>query len=337
MRKSFVSPRVKAARAATRPAGNRRFRLFSPLKAAGIALICACLFSGPVLPEAGASRLDLAPEAVLEFARENFDNGDYRAAATEFKRFVHFFPDHARAPEAAYQAGAAYFHMKRYARAIDAFEKVTAQFGGTEPATEARFMISRCHVKLGNTEDALYILNRIRSEAKDPYVRDRAYYRIGRIRLDLQDIAGAKAAFESISPENRPNFQVEKILAHLDRQDEISTRSPFLSGVLSIVPGGGYLYTGRYREALTAFLVTAGLAAASWESFDEDLYALGGITGFVGLGFYGGSMVGSISSAHKYNRKNYREYIDRLPVNRRAPLSLEVRPEAVMLSFCYRF
>ncbi|MBS3732874.1 MAG: tetratricopeptide repeat protein [Desulfobacterales bacterium] len=332
-----MSPRLKAARVAPSAAGTVRLRRSLPVRAAGMALICACLFSGLLLPKAGASQLGLSPEAVLEFARENFDNGDYRTAAIEFKRFVHFFPDHRRAPEAAYQAGAAYFHMKRYARAIDAFKKLTAQFGGTEPATEARFMISRCHVKLDNTRDALYTLERIRSEAKDSYVRDRAYYRIGRIRLDSQDIAGAEAAFESISPKNRPDFQVEKILAHLDRKDEISTRSPFLSGVLSIVPGGGYLYAGRYREALTAFLVTAGLAAATWESFDEDLYALGGITGFVGLGFYGGSMVGSISSAHKYNRKNYREYIDRLPSNRRAPLSLEVRPEAVMLSFCYRF
>ena len=88
---------------------------------------------------------------------------------------------------------------------------------------------------------------------------------------------------------------------------------------------------------MTAFFVTAGLAAASRESFDEELYALGGITGLVGLGFYGGSMIGSISSAHKYNRKTYGEYIDRLPVNRQAPLSLQIRPESVMLSFCYRF
>ncbi|MFP3981182.1 MAG: tetratricopeptide repeat protein, partial [Desulfobacterales bacterium] len=287
-----------------------------------MALICTCLFSGMALQKAEAGRMHLSAGAVFEFAMENFDNGDYQTAASEFKRFVHFFPDHRRAPEAAYQAGAAYFQMKRYARAIDAFEKVTTRFGGTEPATEAMFMITRCHVKLDNTRDALYTLDRIRSEAKDPYIRDRAYYRVGQIRLDSQDIAGAQAAFESISPENRPDFQVEKILAHLDRQDEISTRSPFLAGALSIVPGGGYLYTGRYREALTAFFVTAGLAAASWESFDADLHALGGITGLIGLGFYGGGIVGSVSSAHKYNRKNYREFIDRLPADRHAPLSL---------------
>lgn len=311
--------------------------MVSRIMTAGMVLICVCLFSGLLLPKARAGQMHLSAGAVFEFASKNFDNGDFQTAVIEFKRFVHFFPDHRRAPEAAYQVGAAYFQMKQYVRAIEAFQKVTTQFGGTDPATEARFMISRCHVKLDNTKEALYTLDRIRFETQDPDIRDRAYYRTGRIRLDLRDVTGAKAAFGSIRPESRSDFRVEKILAHLEQLDEIPTRSPFLAGALSIVPGGGYLYSGRYQEALTAFFVTVGLAAASWECFDEDLQVLGGITGLVGLSFYGGSMIGSISSAHKYNGKTYREYIDRLPVNRQTPLSLQIRSDSVMLSFYYRF
>ncbi|MCF8037198.1 MAG: hypothetical protein K9K62_10030, partial [Desulfobacteraceae bacterium] len=75
-----MSPRLKTAHTAPSPAGTGRIRRSLPIRAAGIALICACLFSVLVLPKAGASHIDLSPEAVLEFARENFDNGDYRTA-----------------------------------------------------------------------------------------------------------------------------------------------------------------------------------------------------------------------------------------------------------------
>lgn len=277
------------------------------------------------------------PETLYEFAAENFNNGDYLAAAIEFKRFGHFFPDHPKAAAAGFKAGIAYYRIPRYSAAINAFRHVAKKYSKSDYAVESGFMISKCHVKLNDLGQAILILNEISMQAENQNVRDRALYKIGKLRIKTGDISGTKAALNRISPENK-DFQINRILKEIDDPDIISTKNPLLAGLFSIIPGGGYLYCGRYREAATAFFLTAGLAAASWEAFDEDLQVIGCFAGLAGIGFYGGGMIGSVTSAYKYNRKSFSDYVDQLPEKSRlSPLSLGIRPDSVAVLFSWRF
>jgi hypothetical protein len=94
--------------------------------------------------------------------------------------------------------------------------------------------------------------------------------------------------------------------------------------LLSIVPGGGQLYCNRYQDAMTAFLINAGLIWAAWEAFDNEQYALGSVISFVEFGFYAGNIYGAVSSAHKYNRDRIAEFRERL--NQRRQMSLSLAP-----------
>jgi hypothetical protein len=51
---------------------------------------------------------------------------------------------------------------------------------------------------------------------------------------------------------------------------------------------------------------------AAYESFDQDLNALGGLLSFVGLGFYASNIYGAVSGAHKYNLRHKQRYADQL-------------------------
>ncbi|MCF8025637.1 MAG: tetratricopeptide repeat protein [Desulfobacteraceae bacterium] len=281
---------------------------------------------------------NFSAEAVYEFASKNYETGDYLAAAIEFKRFVHFFPEHHRAAEAGYKAGMSYFRIPRYGDAINAFKRVTEQFDKSDFVVQALFMVSRCHVKLNNIKEAIHTLDIIASQAEDHNDRDRAFYNIGRLSLGSGEISRAKAAFNKMAPENREKFQIDGILKDLADPDSIPSKSPVLAGLFSIIPGGGYLYCGRYREAATAFFLTSGLAVASWEAFDKDLHAIGGLAGLAGAGFYGGGLIGAVSSAHKYNRKSYRNYVRQLPeTSPESSLSFGIGPNSVRVLFSWHF
>lgn len=192
---------------------------------------------------------------------------------------------------------------------------------------------------MNNPQEAIHTLDTIAARAAGQNDRDRALYKSGLLRLESGDISGARAAFSEISPENRGKYDIGSILSDLDDPDLFELKNPVLAGIFSIVPGGGYLYSGRYQEAATAFFITSALAAVSWEAFDEDLYALGGLAGLAGAGFYGGGAIGAVSSTHKYNRKIYRDYSRQLQKEHGQPpgLSIGIGQDSVMVSFNWRF
>ena len=115
----------------------------------------------------------------------------------------------------------------------------------------------------------------------------------------------------------------------------MTQKSPALAGTLAVIPGAGYLYCGRYKDALIALLVNGGLIWAAYESFSNDLYALGSVITFVEIGFYAGNIIGSVASAHKYNRKNEQQWIKHL--RQRLKVSLGSRPETRGIELSLRY
>jgi hypothetical protein len=171
--------------------------------------------------------------------------------------------------------------------------------------------------------------------AADVDVIDRARHEQGWLYVEQGQWQQADLAFDAITPANRNRYRVADLRQSLTAHDAIPTKSPALAGTLSIVPGGGQLYCNRYRDALTAFTFNAGLILASWEAFDNDLPALGGVIAFVEFGFYAGNIYGAMSSAHKFNRDRVDAFKGQLHRDRAMPLSLVPTPggAALLLSF----
>ena len=135
------------------------------------------------------------------------------------------------------------------------------------------------------------------------------------------------------------------VLAHHDPLFLLSGRSgrripygqPKLAGVLSVIPGAGQLYCGRYKDALSAFIVNGGLIWAAVESFDNELYALGTTISIFGFGFYTGNIYGAITSAHKYNQVQTQKYIRQLQKQYHIGLLSPSKNDGIMLTFQYIF
>jgi tetratricopeptide (TPR) repeat protein len=286
-----------------------KFRWVAAIGALALAALLAAAAGSQALAAGGTLQLDADDQ--FSFAREAAEKGAYTQAVFEFRRFVRFFPDDPRVGEARMAIGRALFMDGQFREAIGAFREVVDKEGGRLAET-ALLEISAAHLALGETRAALQALDELLTVTADEDLKDQVWLRVGWIYLDQGEFDAARQAFARVRPESREKLGIGEIEQGLERAGDIPRKSPAAAGVFSLVPGGGYLYTGLKRDALVAFLINGAFAAAAWEAFDNDLPFLGGILTTVGLGFYAGNIYGGVGSAHKFNRQQEKAFVERL-------------------------
>ncbi|WP_022663770.1 tetratricopeptide repeat protein [Desulfospira joergensenii] len=257
---------------------------------------------------ASEKELVITPAMQYEYAVKLLNEKDYSAARVEFRRFLHFFPDSKDADRARFNMALCMFEMKEYYEAAKIFNTIILADSPDPVTGEAYFYQSRAFEKMGNMGYAQIVLQNFLKLAEDTPTRDRIHLSLGRIFLaEAADsvpgsLGKAKQAIMSISDSGAAAYGIEQYLDLIDQAERAPKKDPVLAGTLSIIPGGGFAYCGRYKDALTTLLINAGLMAATFKAWEDGNKPLAGVIGFVETGFYTGNIYGSISSAHKHNR-----------------------------------
>ena len=286
-------------------------------------------------PPAFSQALQIDADRQFSFAESLFSEQKYPSAVFEYQRFIHFFENDPRAEKAMFRIGESHFQAGKPNEAIQSFSELINRYPNTELAVDAFFQISRCHMQRRDPVSAEAAMLNLISISDDPAVIDRAHHRLGWIQIENGQWEKAKSHFDRISPENRALYRLDDLGRELERADALEMKDPTTAGVLSVVPGGGFLYCERYRDALVAFLLNGALIWAAVDSFDNEQYALGALISFVEFGFYAGNIHGAVSAAHKYNRAKARGFIQELKQNARIQVS--AKDAGLGLSFRYVF
>ncbi len=296
------------------------------------------IFVIPGFRSYAGSLLVIDSDQQFKYAEALFNSGDFEDAAAEYKRFVYFFPNDERVEQAEFNIGMSFLNSRQYPMAINAFTDLIDKYRDTPFSIQSYIMISRCYIQLNKPDEAAVSLHNVLNLTDDPNARDESNYRLGWIYLENARWEKARSTFNHISMPNREKYKLQRLVIELDRKDSlIDKKNPAAAGFLSIIPGAGYLYCKRYKDALVAFIANAVFAYAAYESFDDDHYAVGGIFSFIGLGFYGGNILGATAAAHKYNRLQTGRFIDHLKQNMRINLSSDLQKKRVLLSVEYHF
>lgn len=108
------------------------------------------------------------------------------------------------------------------------------------------------------------------------------------------------------------DFCASENIQLLTQMQRAKYKSPTLARVLSIIPGGGYLYTKHTGSAITSLVMNSLLAYATYTSVKSENYGLASICGFLSLSFYFGNINGAGRSAIRYNEKIHRDYTTRI-------------------------
>ena len=144
----------------------------------------------------------------------------------------------------------------------------------------------------------------------DPVIRNKTLYRLAWLDIGAGRFHEAMEWLQKIT--NAKDNPASELRQQLERTDTIATKNPRLAGLLSILPGGGQLYTGRYQDAAVALILNGLFFWGSVEAFDEDQTALGLLLGGIGINFYVGNIYSAVNGAHKFNRNAQNRFIEQL-------------------------
>ena len=90
--------------------------------------------------------------------------------------------------------------------------------------------------------------------------------------------------------------------AAIDRYVNGRDKSPTVGGLLGIVPGLGYAYSGEWGNMFRSIFLNGIFGWAMFECADREQWGLFAVTTFFELTWYSGSIYGGIDAAHRYNR-----------------------------------
>jgi tetratricopeptide (TPR) repeat protein len=230
--------------------------------------------------------------------------GDYYRAIGEFKRFLYFCPQDSLAGEAFRSVGLCLFLAQRYDDVIAWQLSDTSR--GSQPEND--LIVGHSCFRVGAYEQALPVLTRAADNSADQLLASQASYLAGlsAVRLEKFDVAGNLLRdVKSVSPYYNKAVGYAGVLGQARIPHPKSARR---AGLLAIVPGLGYAYSGHYQTALASALINGLLIWATVDAFRDEDHAEGAITSVFALGFYLGNISGSMSSAKRYNDYRHREF-----------------------------
>jgi TolA-binding protein len=252
-------------------------------------------------------------EKQFQYALETMRQGEYIRAVTEFERFIHLFPKDKRVPRARYLIGLCYLKAKSYESSRAAFETVYKRHRAEALGGNALLLIGETYYQQGLSGEAGRYFKKVIEAYPQASLTNAARYRLGWTHLQADRWREASQVFKGVE-ERSPLYPSAQDLALSSlKGEELSFKEPAAAGALALIPGLGHVYTNRYKDALISFLVNGLLIWATVEAFNEGHEVLGGILGFVGLGFYSGNIYSAISGAHKYNVKVKEDFRQGLP------------------------
>ena len=227
-------------------------------------LTFACIAASVPLSTAhGHSGLIITADMQFNYARQLYSDKDYLTAQVEFKRFIQFFPDDPRVVQAQFLSGMALFYSEKFYEAARQFDHIISQ-AQTPDAPWVRksyFMISLAFESMGKIGFAQVVLQNYLKLTRDPHVKDRIYKELARINIKntmapgVDELNAARQNLTLISPERQKDLEVVRQLNAVDAALNTQKKSPVLSGIFSIIPGGGMLYCHRYQDAFCKLFI----------------------------------------------------------------------------------
>ncbi|MCD6152540.1 MAG: tetratricopeptide repeat protein [Syntrophobacterales bacterium] len=248
----------------------------------------------------------------FEFAEQLFTDKDFNRAITEYKRFIFLFPDNNLCEKSYYRICESYFKAERWEEAIESLEHFESKFPHSSMLNDAVYLKGMSEKNLKRYDEAISSFKSIIASCSEP-LRNKAFYQVALIYVDTEEWGKAREYFLKVSDQNTLYPSAWLFSSGLENIGNLPHKSPALAGTFAaIIPGAGHLYTERPQDALIAFLLNGAFIWAAVELFNDDNYVAGGVVTFFELGWYSGNIYSAVSSAHKYNRRVKREFIQNL-------------------------
>ena len=205
-------------------------------------------------------------------------------------------------------------------KALEEYEKALFEYETKCPNeyksnSELAFQIALIQFKLQNFDQSLSATSVAMESCNDTFCKPKIHMLNGLLYANKYDWKNSMksyqllSAFESHTKIASTNFKLSESAL------QIKDKSPAIAGLFSIIPGGGYLYTGHKQTAFSALVVNGLLAYATYTSVKNKNYGMGILTGVFNLSFYVGNIYGATKSAKRFNEKQRKSINSKLEYN----------------------
>jgi tetratricopeptide (TPR) repeat protein len=250
----------------------------------------------------------------FRFAEQAMDKGEYLRAVAEFERFIHFFPDDQRVPQARILIGMCYLKAKDYESARKVFDTLHRAHPEGLIGGKALLLMGESYYRQGIYKEAEYYFQQVIAAYTQPELKNSATYRLAWCRMHTSHWQEASEVFKAVSPASSLYGNSQELARQSLEGETLPYKSPTTAGVLAgVLPGLGHAYCTRYKDGAVAFLLNGLFIWAAVECFNNDNNVLGGMLTFLELGWYTGNIYSAVNSAHKLNRKIKDDFLKGLP------------------------
>ncbi len=144
---------------------------------------------------------------------------------------------------------------------------------------------------------AAFHFDSLQLKADEDDVREFAARGSAAARLREMDVPGARQALAAAPGD------LDSARQAIDRYAGRYDKKPWVGGVLGIVPGLGYIYSGEYANAARSILLNSLFIWGMAETAEDDEWAVFSVLTFAEFTWYSGSIYGGIDSAHRHNQR----------------------------------
>ncbi len=205
-------------------------------------------------------------------------------------------------------------------KALEEYEKALFEYDNRCPNDyktnpQLLYEIATINYKIQNYDKALGLSKIALISCMDTFLKPKIILLKGLVYANKYDWENAICAYDSLSTFDSYK-QVSTINYKIAESGTlIKNKSPSIAGILSIVPGLGYAYTGHKQTTISALLVNGLLAYATYSNFKQGNIGMGVLTGVFNVSFYIGNIYGAIKSANRWNENQRKLIIKKLEFN----------------------
>lgn len=289
---------------------------------------------------------DAGADESLAFADHLFLDGDWYRAITEYRRFLFRVKGRGPlAPRAALAIGEALLRGEQWDAAGRQLDGVAQRASDLELRRTALFAAGRAYLLDQRPELAKPRFRLLVEDDGTPEaLRQEAAWLLAWGHFDAGELEDAYRYFSAIAQTGGVHSDDARGVAEalLDR-DAIETKNPLLAGALSLIPGLGHFYLGRWAVGATSMIWNAVFLFGAVHAWLTGNWGVALVLTVFELGWYAGGVFGAVAGAYKHNRDAVRNWRDEILLkygrSRELPEmhAVEGTPPGTLVRFTGRF